>query len=688
MENKNSEKNKIIEEDKIENINDINYLIEDNQKTKEENQFKNNNNDIKNSNNNKLYKKISLFSFVDDKKNKNSYEKKIEENKDNQQLSIKSDKKNSIELKYEEKNLINNNYIDVKNINNNEDIYEFFEKCEIKIENNFYFGYLILKEFIINFVPDENCSKDFYNNLSKSIKYYEFNLNYISKIKNIQENKKIYIQVKLKDYRKFIFVYSESLNQSLKKCIPTKIQDYYSYALYYKKKCDKENKNFSINGWEIFSFDIEIIRQEIDCEKDFFQICKLNNNYNICSTYPNIFVIPFSFNESKLSELAFYRKKERIPILTYYLKKYKTSIWRSSQCKSGLKNKINKNDIEYINLINNQTKKDMIIYDARPYISALVNKINEGGIENIEEYNKKTFYRVKQINFCGIENIHFIRKSFKKIICFDPNINKKYLSFIESTKWLDTTSEILKSSYNIAKDLINKNNILIHCSDGWDRTSQLSSITQIILDPYFRTIYGFASLIEKDWISFGHQFAKRNGCSLEKKDEKDFSPIFIQFLDCVYQIIYQYPTAFEFNENLLLFLAEEVFSNKYGTFLFNSEKEKNDFNIKDKTISIWSDVFYNKEYYINLLYDDKFNSYLNIKYHVPYLKFWNNYFFKFDKIGIVYCKNYNLYRQDNINNKIKENYEFINDLINVIEENNLKNKLKDSTKTKLQFYKK
>ncbi|XP_046863907.1 myotubularin-related protein 1-like isoform X1 [Xenia sp. Carnegie-2017] len=32
---------------------------------------------------------------------------------------------------------------------------------------------------------------------------------------------------------------------------------------------------------------------------------------------------------------------------------------------------------------------------------------------------------------------------------------------------------------------------LIHCSDGWDRTAQLSSISQILLDPYYRTIKRF-----------------------------------------------------------------------------------------------------------------------------------------------------------------------------------------------------
>ena len=33
--------------------------------------------------------------------------------------------------------------------------------------------------------------------------------------------------------------------------------------------------------------------------------------------------------------------------------------------------------------------------------------------------------------------------------------------------------------------------MLVHCSDGWDRTAQLTSLAMILLDPYFRTLSGF-----------------------------------------------------------------------------------------------------------------------------------------------------------------------------------------------------
>lgn len=32
--------------------------------------------------------------------------------------------------------------------------------------------------------------------------------------------------------------------------------------------------------------------------------------------------------------------------------------------------------------------------------------------------------------------------------------------------------------------------VLVHCSDGWDRTSQVCSVASVLLDPYYRTLKG------------------------------------------------------------------------------------------------------------------------------------------------------------------------------------------------------
>ena len=136
--------------------------------------------------------------------------------------------------------------------------------------------------------------------------------------------------------------------------------------------------------------------------------------------------------------------------------------------------------------------------------------------------------------------------------------------------------------------------VLVHCSDGWDRTPQLTALSQLLLDSHFRTLAGFRLLVEKEWFSFGHQFALRcgtlapieNGSHSPADDQ--LSPVFLQFIDCIYQLTHQLPTSFEFNSAYLAALLGHLLSCQYGDFLCNTEKQRVELGFDRKTMSAWS----------------------------------------------------------------------------------------------------
>lgn len=108
-------------------------------------------------------------------------------------------------------------------------------------------------------------------------------------------------------------------------------------------------------------------------------------------------------------------------------------------------------------------------------------------------------------------------------------------------------------------------------SDGWDRTAQLTALSELMLDPYYRTVQGFMVLMEKEWMSFGHQFADRLG----HLTHKETSPVFLQYLDCVHQLIHQFPSEFEYSTGFLEVVSQCTFSGYFSSFRGNSERQRN-----------------------------------------------------------------------------------------------------------------
>jgi len=64
-----------------------------------------------------------------------------------------------------------------------------------------------------------------------------------------------------------------------------------------------------------------------------------------------------------------------------------------------------------------------------------------------------------------------------------------WLSALESTKWLQHLSVMLKAAVLVSSAVDREGRpVLVHCSDGWDRTPQIVALAKILLDPYYRTM--------------------------------------------------------------------------------------------------------------------------------------------------------------------------------------------------------
>ena len=478
------------------------------------------------------------------------------------------------------------------------------------------------------------------NNLYFNDSYYEFNLLEIKSFSTTQKYSydDTCIEINLKDCRNFIINLKkkENFNNFVEILenfsAPIQIPLYFRHAFFEHQKIEsleREKKTNSYpkipkNGWEIYDFEYEFNRQGVDFKNDYNILD--NSDYKFCETYPAKIITP-KVSHDIIEKCAYFRKKKRLPALTYrHSNGY--CIWRSSQTKSGFTGKDDK-DVLFLTRIT-QNSKNLVVYDARPKLNAMANKLKGGGYENPNNYTEIKM----EVIFCDIPNIHSVRSSFEKLlssISYISDNDYSVISNLPNTFWYETIILILKGGFQIYHSIKDQEKtVLIHCSDGWDRTSQLSALSQILLDKYYRTLEGFIVLIEKDWLSFGHQFRIRNGfCPKEKRDE--FSPIFLQWLDCVYQIMEQNCTKFEFNVNLLTYIAERIFCGKYGTFLFNTDKERKENNAKENTISIWTEIldFDKKNEFINPIYD--YNNDQEIQINYKKIKLWKDYFLRFEK---------------------------------------------------------
>nr|XP_042712003.1 myotubularin-related protein 3 isoform X9 [Chrysemys picta bellii] len=409
--------------------------------------------------------------------------------------------------------------------------------------------------------------------------------------------------------------------------------------------------------------------ESVEC-RDIFQLhltCKDCKVIRLCGSYPQELIVPAWITDKELESVASFRSWKRIPAVVYRHQCNGAVIsrcgqpevswwgWRNADdehlvqsvakaCASDARSKSSKlmngncsrdfsnggdlSDVEFDSSISNASGAEslaiqpqkLLILDARSYAAAVANRAKGGGCECPE------YYPNCEVVFMGMANIHSIRKSFQslRLLCTQMPDPGNWLSALESTKWLQHLSVLLKSALLVVHAVDrDQRPVLVHCSDGWDRTPQIVALSKLLLDPYYRTIEGFQVLVEMEWLDFGHKFADRCGHGENSDDLNERCPVFLQWLDCVHQLQRQFPCSFEFNEAFLVKLVQHTYSCLFGTFLCNNAKERGEKHTQERTCSVWSLLRAANKAFKNLLYSSQSETVLYPVCHVRNLMLWS-----------------------------------------------------------------
>lgn len=342
------------------------------------------------------------------------------------------------------------------------------------------------------------------------------------------------------------------------------------------------------DGWSAFLSETEF--SKILVNTDEWRLSHVNKDFSICPSYPQAVVVPKSIDDLTLSASASFRYNGRFPVCSYCHADTKAAILRCSQPLVGTNNRRCKEDEKLINAVLGVNKKGYII-DTRTQNLAQLSRTKGGGVE--PEMHYPMWRRIHK----PIDRHSTLLDSLAKLVeaCSDTSSSMdKYLSRLESSGWLNSVKDVLTCACLVAQCIDKEGaSVVIHGAEGTDATLQVCALAQVILDPDCRTIRGFEALVEREWLQAGHPFTTRchrGAFTTSSIRTKDQSPTFLMFLDCVYQIHYQFPCSFEFNESFLILLFEHAYASQFGTFLGNCEKDRLELKLAERTVSLWSHV--------------------------------------------------------------------------------------------------
>ncbi|XP_056446479.1 myotubularin-related protein 9 isoform X1 [Gadus chalcogrammus] len=364
-----------------------------------------------------------------------------------------------------------------------------------------------------------------------------------------------------------------------------------------------------------------------------WRLSYVNGDHTVCPSYPPTVLVPKAISDDVLLKVARFRQAGRFPVLCYHHRKNGKVIMRSSQPLTGANRKRCQEDELLLQAVIDGSDKGYII-DTRSSQQAQQARMTAGGgVESKSSYPGWTRLHRQ------MEKGKALQESLIKVVeaCGDQTNNMdRWLSKLENSKWLYHVQTALSTAGLLAECVERDgHSVLVHGSEGTDCTLLISTLAQLIMDPACRTLEGFLTLLEREWVQGGHPFQQRCARSAHSHARlQQEAPVFLLLLDCAWQLWYQFPLALGFSEDLLLRLATEAYASDYGTFLCNSDRERCAIGVKEKTHCLFQALLKpeERELYSNPLYE---STELAIwpSVHPQSLQLWRGFFLRWSQQG-------------------------------------------------------